>query len=121
MGLFGGGNSSSSTSNESHNIDHKIQTAAGSTAVSASGGSVVNMPDGGTVGKAFDSSRRTSIKNVGANPVAIGGAGLTFANAAVLGQTGETWNESEAAGAAWSAMCDAGLASTLNIQTIACA
>lgn len=59
------------------------------------------------------------VKNVGANAVAIGGAGLTFANAAVLIQPGETWNESEAACAAWSAICDAGLASTLNIQTVA--
>lgn len=59
------------------------------------------------------------IKNVGANPVAIGGAGLTFANAAVVIQSGETWNENEAPGAAWSAICDTGLASSLNIQTIA--
>jgi uncharacterized beta-barrel protein YwiB (DUF1934 family) len=54
MGLFGGGNSSSSTSNETQNIDQKIQTAAGSTGVSASGNSVVTMLDGGAVGKAFD-------------------------------------------------------------------
>ena len=58
------------------------------------------------------------VKNVGANPVAIGGAGLTFAAAAVLIQPGETWNENEAPAAAWSCICDAALASTLNIQTI---
>lgn len=69
---------------------------------------------------ALDATRRGfRIKNNGANPVAIGGAGLTFANAAVLIQPGETWNENEAAGAAWSCICDAALASTLNIQTIA--
>lgn len=56
--------------------------------------------------------------NVGANPVAIGGAGVTFANAAVVIQPGATWNENEAPGAAWYATCAATLASTLNIQTI---
>jgi hypothetical protein len=50
--------------------------------------------------------------------VAIGGAGLTFANAAVLMQSGKSWNESEAPGVAWSCICDVGLASTLNLQTI---
>lgn len=59
------------------------------------------------------------IRNTGDNPVAIGGAGITFANAAVVLQAGETWNENEAPGAAWSCLCDAGLASNLNIQTIA--
>ncbi len=54
MGLFGGGNSSSSTSNETQNIDQKIQTAANSTGVSASGNSVVTMMDGGAIGKAFN-------------------------------------------------------------------
>ena len=58
------------------------------------------------------------VKNVLESPIAIGGAGLTFANAAVLIQPGETWLESEAPGAAWSAICDAGMASTLNIQTV---
>jgi hypothetical protein len=59
------------------------------------------------------------IKNVGANSVAIGGDGLNYANAVVLIQPGETWNENEALGAAWSCICGAGLASTINIQTIA--
>lgn len=59
------------------------------------------------------------IKNVGANPVAIGAAGLAYANGGVLLLPGEAWNENEAPGAAWSCICDAGLVSTLNIQTIA--
>lgn len=62
--------------------------------------------------------RGLRVRNVGANAVAIGGAGVTFANAAVVIQPGETWNENEAAPAAWSAICDAALASTLNVQTI---
>jgi len=69
---------------------------------------------------AADASRRgLRVKNVGANPVAIGGAALVFAKAVVLVQPGETWYESEAAGAAWSCICDAGLNSTLNVQVIA--
>lgn len=65
------------------------------------------------------SRRGLRIKNAGANAVAIGGAAVAFATAAVILQAGETWNESEAPGAAWWCVCDAGLASTLNIQTIA--
>lgn len=59
------------------------------------------------------------VKNNGANAVAIGGAGIVFADAVVLIQPGETWNENEAPGAAWYAICDAAAASSLNIQTIA--
>ena len=69
---------------------------------------------------ALDATRRgLRIKNAGANPVAIGGTGITYATAAVILQAGETWNENEAPGAAWFAICDAGLTSTLHIQTLA--
>lgn len=69
---------------------------------------------------AADSARRgVRIKNAGISAVAIGGAGLVFAQAAVIIQAGETWNENEAPGAAWYAICDAGQSSTLNIQKIA--
>jgi hypothetical protein len=63
--------------------------------------------------------RSVRVRNVGANAVAIGGAGLAYGSAAVLIQPGETWMESDAPGAAWYCICDAGLASTLNIQTVA--
>ena len=63
--------------------------------------------------------RSVRVRNVGANAVAIGGAGLAYASAAVLIQPGETWMESDAPGAAWYCICDAGLVSTLNIQTVA--
>ncbi len=62
--------------------------------------------------------RGLRVKNVGADVVALGGAGIVFANAVVLIQPGETWNESEAPGAVWYCICDAGLVSTLNIQSI---
>lgn len=59
------------------------------------------------------------VKNVGDTPVALGGAGVVIASAVIVIQPGEIWNENEAPGAAWSCICDAGMASTLNIQTIA--
>lgn len=55
MGLFSS-KSTSSTSQTSNNYDQKVQTGAGGTGVSASGGAVVNVTsiDHGTVGRAFD-------------------------------------------------------------------
>lgn len=58
------------------------------------------------------------IRNVGEFPVAIGGAGLVFENAAFLIQPGETWNEDEAPGATWYAICDVGGTTKLNLQGI---
>ncbi len=62
--------------------------------------------------------RGLRIKNVGGEAVALGGSGVVFANAVVLIMPGETWNENEAPGAVWYCICDAGLASTINIQAI---
>lgn len=73
----------------------------------------------GALAAAASGRRGLRIKNAGANPVAIGGAGVVYATAAVIIQSGETWNENEAAPAAWYCICDAGMTSTLNIQTIA--
>lgn len=55
MGLFGGGNSSSSTSNLNENIDQKLQMATGSVGATASGGSnvTINTSDMGAVNSAF--------------------------------------------------------------------
>lgn len=57
-------------------------------------------------------------KNVGANAVAIGGSTVVFANATIVIQPGETWNEADAPGAAWYCICDTGLTSTINLQDI---
>jgi len=55
MGLFGGGNSSSSTSNKTDNIDQKQQLGTGSVGGTASGGGVVNIntSDMGAVDSSF--------------------------------------------------------------------
>lgn len=82
MGLFGGGNSSSSTTNETQNIDQKIQTAAGSTGVSASGNSVVTLTDAGAVGKAFDFAK--GIASGAANEAAASGAQVSSIAASAM-------------------------------------
>lgn len=67
---------------------------------------------------AASTRRGIRIKNAGLSPVAIGGDTVDYAAACVQIMPGETWNESEAAPAAWYAICDAGQTSTLNIQVI---
>ena len=72
----------------------------------------------GVLAAALSTRRGIRIKNVGANPVAIGGSSLTFATAAIVLQIGDVWNEDEAPAAAWYCVCGTGLTSTLNIQDI---
>ena len=67
---------------------------------------------------ALPARRGLRLRNAGVNAVAIGGALVTFAAAAVVIQPGETWAEGDAPGAAWYGICEAGLSSTLNIQTV---
>jgi hypothetical protein len=62
--------------------------------------------------------RGLRLRNAGANAVAIGATGVTFAAAAVIIQPGEAWIETEAPGAAWYCICNTGLTSTINIQTV---
>ncbi len=65
-------------------------------------------------------ANRVSIRftNTGANVVALGAAGLTFANGAVLLQPGDTWIEERAANLAWGGICGAALASTIAVQEV---
>lgn len=62
--------------------------------------------------------RGLRLRNSGLYPVGMGGQNVTMANAVVLIQPGEVWNENEAPGAAWYCVTAAGQASTINIQTI---
>lgn len=54
MGLFGGGNSSSNTSNTNTTIDGRIAGAPGGTAVASYGTGNVTVLDGGAVAGAID-------------------------------------------------------------------
>lgn len=56
-------------------------------------------------------------RNVGAEAVALVGAAGTYANAAIYIQPGETHVERVAPGAAWYVICDAALATTVNLLT----
>lgn len=79
----------------------------------------VNINAAGVLLFAQDLSRRgLRIRNVGANAVAIGGEGVTFDHATDIIQPGETWNENEAPGAEWHAICAAGMASTINLSVV---
>jgi hypothetical protein len=68
---------------------------------------------------AADVTRRgLRLRNAGLNPFALVSATGTYANAAVIIQPGEIWNENEAPGAAWYGICAAGTVSTVAIQKI---
>lgn len=67
---------------------------------------------------ADDARRSLRIKNTGAVDVAVGGAGVAFATAAVVLMPGELWVESEGAGAAWYAVTESA-AGSLAVQGVA--
>jgi hypothetical protein len=82
-------------------------------------GAAVAVNDVSTAITAGNPARRgLRLRNAGANPVAIGGAGVAFATAVIIIQPGEVWNESEAPGAVWHGICEAGLNSTINVQSL---
>ena len=56
--------------------------------------------------------------NNGANTVALGSASITFATGTVFVAPGEVWNESDGADAAWYAICNTGLATSINVQKV---
>lgn len=66
------------------------------------------------------SATRRSVRfhNQGANPVAIGAAGLTWAKRAVVLEPGDTWVEDRGANLALFAICNAGQATTVGVQGV---
>jgi hypothetical protein len=76
----------------------------------------VAVDDVGVVLLAADATRRgVRFYNDGTSTVALIPVGGTFAASVCRIQPGETWNENEAPGVAWNAVCDAGESSTINI------
>jgi hypothetical protein len=66
----------------------------------------------GVVVAAANAARRElRITNLGPNPIAIGAAGLTWANRAVVLEVGDTWVENRGANLAWTAITGTGTAS----------
>lgn len=80
----------------------------------------VAINDVGVLILAADATRRAvRLRNAGANPVALVALNATnYADAAVVLLPGETWSETDAARCAIRGKCDAGLASTINIQKV---
>lgn len=62
--------------------------------------------------------RSVRLHNQGTNPVAIGGAGVTWARRAVVLQPGDTWVDDRAANLAIYAICAAGLSTTVGVQGV---
>ena len=79
----------------------------------------VNVTDALTAVLAVDANRReVRITNQGADPVAIGGASLTWARRVVVLEAGDTWIEQRAANLAIKAICAAGTTATIGVQTV---
>lgn len=65
-------------------------------------------------------TQRRSIRftNIGADPVAIGATGITWARRCIILNPGDTWLEDSAAGLAWAAICDAGKTASITAQEV---
>jgi len=68
---------------------------------------------------ALNASRKAlRLTNNGPDPVAVGGAGLTWANRCIVLGVGDIWVEERGANVAWSAICDAAKTASLAIQEV---
>lgn len=79
----------------------------------------VNVTDALTAVLGADANRReVRITNQSGDPVAIGGASLTWARRAVVLEPGDTWVETRAANLAIKAICAATKTATIGVQTV---
>lgn len=62
--------------------------------------------------------RELRITNIGADPVALGAAGITWAKRCIILNAGDTWLETRAANLAMSAICDAAKTASLTVQEV---
>lgn len=62
--------------------------------------------------------RAVRFTNLGPDPVAIGGAALTWAKRVIVLELGDTWNEERAANLAWSGITNAGLSASITVQEV---
>ena len=88
-------------------------------AVSINEPAAVAVTDVLTALVAADADRRAlRFLNQGADPVAIGAAGLTWAKRVIVLEAGDVWIEDRAANLAWSAICEAGTTATVGVQEV---
>lgn len=79
----------------------------------------VTVSDTVTVIAAANTARLSlRITNLGPNPVAVGGAGLTWAMRCIVLDEGGSWVEDAAAGLAWYAITDTGKTASIAMQEV---
>jgi len=68
---------------------------------------------------AADANRRAlRLANIGADPVAIGGAGITWAKRCIVIQPGDLWEEAKGANLQWFAICEATKTASVTAQGV---
>lgn len=83
-----------------------------------SGAPVAVVPAGAVLAAANANRRGLRFLNLGPDPVAIGPAGMTWANRTVVLDVGDTWIEDRAANLAWSGITDVGKAASVTVQGV---
>lgn len=94
-------------------------TVADAPAVSVNNGAGVACSSVAAVVATANAARRElRFANLGADPVAIGAAGITWAARCIVLNPGDVWIETRAANLAWSAICDAAKTATVTKQEV---
>lgn len=88
-------------------------------ATSATNAAAVAVTSAGAVVVAADAAtRELRLANLGPDPVAIGAAGVTWAQRVIVLEAGDVWVETRGANLAWSAITDAGKAASVTVQRV---
>ena len=94
-------------------------TVSDAPAVSASNGAPVACSAVAAVIVAANANRRElRLANIGTDPVAIGAAGITWANRCIVLNTGDVWVETRGANLAWSGITDAAKSASVTRQEV---
>lgn len=94
-------------------------TYADAPAVTLQDNAAVAVTSAGAALVAAVAARRgLRITNIGADPVAIGFTGITWAKRCVVLNPGDTWVEDRAANLAWAAICDAAKTASVTVQEV---
>lgn len=82
------------------------------------GGPVACSAVAAVVAAANVNRRELRLANIGADPVAIGPAGITWAARCLVLNPGDVWVENKGANLAWSGITDAGLSASVTLQEV---
>lgn len=84
----------------------------------SNGAAVACGPAAVVVKAANVNARAARFCNLGPDPVALGGAGITWAARCIVLYAGDVWLEDRAANLAWSAITDAGKTASVTVQEV---